>query len=68
MAEGQRTKQKSSVCTMKKVASCVTVARVDKAVGSPKGKAKEKEKESSKASASTAAKWAIVAMIAGHLK
>ena len=53
---------------MKRVASCVTLARVDRAVGSPKGKAKEKEKESSKVSVSTAAKWAIVAMIVGVLK
>ena len=51
---------------MKKVVSCVTLARIDKAVGSQKGKAKEKE--SSKVTASTVAKWVTVPMTAGVLK
>ena len=66
MAQGQKTKQRRSVCTMKKeVASCVTLARADKAVGSPNGKAKEKEKGDSKVSATTAAKRATAATSAG---
>ena len=48
--------------------SCVTLARMDKAVGSQKGKAKEKEKESSKVTVSTVAKLATVPMTAGVLR